>query len=366
MSLEGELRLVLRLQAGRIAAVEIGSTRPDVASQLLQGRRVDEVQAAVPRLFSVCARSQAAACRLACAAAAGATVDATALAQARAEVAEETVRETAWQVLLQQPRWLDETPTPEATAAARAAQAWRWRDAGADEDHAASDTIARAVFGCSAPAWLERVSWPEVRAWAAAGQTAAARYLHTVASVPADIDAGTTPPLLPAPGSVWLTAVADAAAADAAYTRAPLWRGLPAETGAWARQQADALIVAATRAGAPRPELRHLSRLLELARLLAGRWQPGLGALALAPGRGVGWADNARGLLVHHVQLDGERVRLYRIVAPTEWNFHPRGALASELTGAPVANTAAARQRAQRLVNSLDPCVSCTIEIADA
>jgi Ni,Fe-hydrogenase I large subunit len=59
-------------------------------------------------------------------------------------------------------------------------------------------------------------------------------------------------------------------------------------------------------------------------------------------------------------------VRLYRIVAPTEWNFHPQGALATALVGAPAGDAAAARLAALRLVNSLDPCVNCSVEVTDA
>jgi coenzyme F420-reducing hydrogenase alpha subunit len=364
VSLEGELRLALRLQAGRVVAVDLRSSRPDIASLLLQGRRVADVQAAVPRLFSVCARSQAVACRLACAAAAGVVADAAALDEARAALAEETVRETAWQALLQLPRWMDEAPAPEAMAAARAARAWRCGDPERGDEDTAAATIAQAVFGCSAHDWLALTTWAAVADWAAAGGTATARYLHTLARDAADTGAPT--PLLPVPTPAWLADMAAAAAADPDCTRRPLWQGRPAETGALARLQGDALPGSGTAGAASRPLARHLARLRELALLLRGRCSPGLGASTLAPGSGVAWADNARGLLLHHVQSDGERVLLYRIVAPTEWNFHPQGALAAALLGAPADSVPALRQRALRLVNSLDPCVSCTVEVTDA
>jgi hypothetical protein len=366
VSLEGELRVALRLHAGRIAGVDITSTRPDIAQRLLQGRRTDEAQAAVPLLFSVCARSQAAACRLACAAAAGGAPDTATLAQVRAAVAEETVRESAWQALLHLPRWMDEAPTPEAKAAARAARAWRCTGTTAGGNNASADAIAQAVFGCSAQAWLQHASWAAITGWAAAGETAAARYLHALAQRAGDGGAGEAAPLLPLQTPGWLAAVATAAAADPAYSRSPVWQGRPAETGALARLRGDPLLGSDSAPAPSRLLARHVARLRELALLLAGRLQPGAGALTLAPGSGVGWADNARGLLVHHVQLDGDHVRLYRIVAPTEWNFHPQGALATALTGAPAVDAAAARGLALRLVNSLDPCVSCSVEVADA
>jgi len=83
-------------------------------------------------------------------------------------------------------------------------------------------------------------------------------------------------------------------------------------------------------------------------------------------GDGISWVENARGLLLHRVRLDELRVTHYGIVAPTEWNFHPEGALVSDLTGAPAADRANVEQRAIRLVHSLDPCVACRVEFDDA
>lgn len=367
MSLEGALRLRLQLQAGRIAGVALDSTRPDVATSLLQGRRVAEVQAAVPLMFSICARSQAAACRLALAAAAGADgcADPSAASAERAAVAEETVRETAWNALLQCPRWLGEAPDETALQAARAAQTWRHGDRSAAND-ALARSIAHGVFGTGADLWLALDRWPALRAWAEAGATPMARYLHGLPTPAAGWCEGPAPALLAPPSLQSLQALAEAVASDPGHARRPTWRGAPAETGALARLQDDPLV--GRDAGAPPSRLlaRHVARLRELALLLSGRSQPALGALSLGPGRGVGWVDNARGLLVHHVQRQGESVALYRIVAPTEWNFHPEGAVPMALSGASVADATTARQQALRLINSLDPCVSCTVEVHDA
>ena len=61
VGLEGELRVGLRVRDAQIDRIGITSTRPDVARSLLQGRTRAEVVAAVPRLFSICGHSQAAA-----------------------------------------------------------------------------------------------------------------------------------------------------------------------------------------------------------------------------------------------------------------------------------------------------------------
>jgi Ni,Fe-hydrogenase I large subunit len=48
--------------------------------------------------------------------------------------------------------------------------------------------------------------------------------------------------------------------------------------------------------------------------------------LEVAEGCGLARVETARGTLLHRVELDGDRVARYAIVAPTEWNFHPQGA----------------------------------------
>lgn len=361
MTLEGALRVGLRLKAGRIEDVRITSTRPDVAQALLQGRTRTEVQAAVPLLFSICARSQAAACALACGTAAGDAQDGAALASAGATVAAEMVREGAWQALLNWPRWMDEAPDSAATDATRAALAFRC-DAGPDD--AAALHLSQAVFGCSARQWLHIDTWAALRDWAAQGRSAAARFIH---QLDAAANPGSDPdpvPFLPAPSAAWLQGLATQAFDEPGFVQRPTLHGGAAETGALARQRDDGLLHMAHQAPA-RHVARQVARLRELALLLAGRWQPALGALAIAPGCALAWVDNARGLLVHAVQLDGERVQRLRIVAPTEWNFHPRGALVRGLQGSPAANAATARQQATRLINSLDPCVACHVEIDD-
>jgi Ni,Fe-hydrogenase I large subunit len=76
----------------------------------------------------------------------------------------------------------------------------------------------------------------------------------------------------------------------------------------------------------------------------------------------------ARGLLVHAARLEGGRIADYAIVAPTEWNFHPQGALHRELEGRPVRNAGEARRALSFAAATLDPCVAldARLETAEA
>ena len=94
---------------------------------------------------------------------------------------------------------------------------------------------------------------------------------------------------------------------------------------------------------------------------------PWSGGACLGAGAGFGAAETARGILLHFVQLDGEgRVAGYRIVAPTEWNFHPEGAFVRGMAGVAARSADAARQAAALMAHALDPCVAYRIEVIDA
>ena len=106
---------------------------------------------------------------------------------------------------------------------------------------------------------------------------------------------------------------------------------------------------------------RLVARLTEIA-LLSGRLGPQAQASGAAQSsRGVenpaiGQVAAARGQLVHRLELDGERVRNYQILAPTEWNFHPKGVVAQSLLtlqGTPKQ----VETQARMLINTIDPCV---------
>jgi Ni,Fe-hydrogenase I large subunit len=112
---------------------------------------------------------------------------------------------------------------------------------------------------------------------------------------------------------------------------------------------------------------RLLARLLELA-VLPQRLRVGGGdvvkAHALGDNVGMAAIETSRGLLIHAVRLSGNLVAEYRIVAPTEWNFHPAGALTQAMADLVIGNDAQAR--AQAICQSLDPCVAFGVELTDA
>jgi coenzyme F420-reducing hydrogenase alpha subunit len=368
VGLEGELRIGLCVRDAHVTRVCITSTRPDAAGALLQGRTRAMVGAVVPRLFSICGHSQSAASELACSAAADETIDAEVLARHSATVSAEVVRESAWRMLLEWPKWIGELPSAEATAAARASL-------GIQPGQAAGPgigAIALAAFGSSADEWLVQSSLAELDRWIDAGRTAVARFIRqvrdddTACTVVRDRTAVETQLLDTGFHASWMAELAAASDSDPDFARHPTWRGAPAETGPLARRQADPLIAALMQRSTSRVPARFVARLRELALLLTGRASAVVGARALPGGGRIAWVENARGLLTHQVRFDAGRAADYRIVAPTEWNFHPDGALVRALLGVPADNLTIVKRRAWQLVQSLDPCVACHVEFEDA
>jgi Ni,Fe-hydrogenase I large subunit len=164
-----------------------------------------------------------------------------------------------------------------------------------------------------------------------------------------------------------LQQVAGAISGQPAFAQRPNWQGQCAETGAWTRVRRHQTTVRSGmgHAGGTNAWTRLASRWLELLELCADESGQDIpparlssGALALGQGQALGWCEMARGLLLHWVQLDGKGlVEAYQVVAPTEWNFHPGGALANALMQLEPQDTAGATL----LGKAFDACVACQV-----
>lgn len=167
--------------------------------------------------------------------------------------------------------------------------------------------------------------------------------------------------------------------ADAySWSKAPRLAGRPIEVGALARQAIDGqpLVRDLLARSGPNVRTRVVARLIETARL-AHAMDNWARAIRLrepfcyrpprhADGVGAGLVEAARGSLGHWIELSGDRIRRYQIIAPTTWNFSPRdaagvpGPLEQALVGTPVGAEGAAAVAIQHVVRSFDPCMVCT------
>jgi Ni,Fe-hydrogenase I large subunit len=175
-------------------------------------------------------------------------------------------------------------------------------------------------------------------------------------------------PLLPRFDGEAAPRIVAALDADADFERQPTFDGQPAETGAVARLARQPLVAALADAFGRSTLVRFAARLSELARIACGDAPaaPLAGSLRLGACRGLGWVETARGLLVHAAEIAAGAVRRYRIVAPTEWNFHPRGALTRSVEGVAASSETELERLVRIAVESLDPCVAHRVEVARA
>jgi hypothetical protein len=282
----------------------------------------------------------------------------------------------------------------------------------------AMDQLARVsaeeVFGVPAAEWLARTKDPQdLAVWLRHSSTLAARVLRLANDAGWVALGATEVQALP---ELTADVLEDLLAGEGAgeFAAAPLWQGLPAETSPYTRNAGQPLVaqLAAEHGGGLLARLA--AQLVELATLQEGlseaiadpeklavkvahsalglprglRERAGVrgtamgaatemvsgGADAMAvsgaaerqAGSGVGLAQvpAARGLLVHRVVLTGDRVADYRILAPTEWNFHPDGVVARGLAGLPAGDEATLRRQAAMLITAVDPCVDYDVSIS--
>lgn len=159
-----------------------------------------------------------------------------------------------------------------------------------------------------------------------------------------------------------LRVLADSLHREPGFSRQPLWRAECAETGPWTRLHQTRPELINT------PWLRLGSRLAELVRLAladeparSGAQWLAVGSMTSASLTGMAWVEMARGLLVHHVQLDGTghdaRVVSCQVLAPTEWNFHPHGAVAQALENLHPSTNPDVYREVNLLLSAYDPCV---------
>jgi hypothetical protein len=360
-----------------VQQVEIASSRPVEACRVFHGKPVGQAVNMLPLLYTVCKTAQGVAAVAACQQAGGVTARASVQRLRQRLVLAEIAQEYLWRFMLDWPQVAGKETDAQAYAALRnrlagqlqpvlADASWRTMADGESDARdeiwnayctALADYAEREIFGMPARTWSDFDSMDALQAWSRSAPTAMARVIGVLLREDAERGDGNAVALMPPAQE--LAQASELLAADADFARHPHWRGQPLETGALARMQYHPLVRAMLGQGR-RMLARVVARLLELAALpqrirdAAGERE---GAATNVPGLGVAWVETARGLLLHRVEVMGEQVSRYQILAPTEWNFHPQGALAQELSSMRADTEPALRGKIARAMLALDPCV---------
>ncbi|WP_177431553.1 HoxV [Pseudomonas huaxiensis] len=327
----------LRVRPGQRPAL-IGG-RPPLAGRLLRGQPAQAAVQRLPLLYSLCGQAHRLTAELALRAAVEGDVEPS--GEARRILQGENRREHLRHILLDWPRLLADVA----------------RDTSMSPP--GLDMQIDAWFEGSAADWLQHWHADPRQAlldWSARGRHAVARLLHgcreRAEALLLPLDA------LPNDRAS-LLAIGASLAEREDFLSTPELTGAPRETGAWSR---------AGDTGAQRYDsawLRLGARLADLVEL--SQAQPralALGAITLGDGQALAWSETARGLLLHRVDLDltaeDQRIYDYQVLAPTEWNLHPRGTLARALEALP--DDGNAQRQAELLLAVFDPCLAYQLE----
>jgi uptake hydrogenase large subunit len=366
-SLEGRIDIRLTRNASGVTGVAIRSSRPQLAQKLMAGRGPDEAADLAGLIFSLCGKAQKVAAQAACEAALGLIPNQDVRQRRERGVLVELAQEHAWRLLLNWPEQAGRGPDMPSLLVLRQSAEDPLRFAQTLEN-----LLGAVLLGESPEHWLD-MDLTGFDVWRRNARTLVAKLFADLGDGPdpGAIQTHLLPPL--ADMDALLAAdLARSALSDAAYCAAPLWNGLPAETGALARM-VDHLMLAGWIARRGRGAgARLLARLLELAELpqrLRANSDPSqdsrvVRAWPLGENAGMAGVETSRGLLLHVVRLKDGRIADYRIVAPTEWNFHPAGPLAQALQALEAGP--GLESRARLVSQALDPCVAYGVELIDA
>ncbi|MAR91694.1 MAG: hypothetical protein CML06_12545 [Pseudomonadales bacterium] len=326
-----------------------GGQRPEVA-RLLAGRSLSEASRLIPLLFNLCRRAQGVACARGAEQSQGLTVDSATAHRRQWLLQLEWLQEHLWLLWVRLPQWLQ--LSPRAVAMSRASQLLQ----------RCMQALEQGEAGEQSRLWdWAGTVYSEDFAHSMAGATALQPLLEAVADL--DWRSAYRPLPLPKTDTAWWR---DCNEFRAGLPPAPQGPAHGNETGALVRQQHGVSVAESLRSGwclIPRllavvEEVRTL-----LSALAQGRIAEQL--VAAEPGNPspsrlvLGQAETARGRLVHGMVLgeESQQVQQYRVIAPTDWNFQPQGALPAMAADLPAADCGLTRQRLGALVVLMNPCV---------
>ncbi len=370
-----EGRLDIRFHPNPTAAadserVQIRSSRPLQASRLLDGKTPEQALELIRLLFTLCGEAQSQAAEEALAQASGRPLTPRQRQRRDLLTMMETAREHLLRLFLDGPRLFD-LDHDNRSLQAILPLLEQLRQSRSDDDirdivAELERQLAERVFAGPPAAWLETTDIDRLEHWMRQSDSLPARCLHRLCdrgwSSQGHQSLTAMPPLDPQLLMQRLQ--------NPEFVGRPDWLGRHYETSCLTRQRYHPLILELLREFGTGLLTRHAARLIELASL-PGRMRERLQqrtarepARPLPEGQGLAQVEAARGRLIHAVELRRGRIERYRILAPTEWNFHPRGPVARSLSRIRAHSPGDWRRLAELIIQAIDPCVGYRLELA--
>jgi len=391
MNIEGKIQINLQRLGNQVIDMEVQSSRPLQAVKMFQGKPVQQVLELIPLLYSVCGTAQAYTAMSACQQAMGEVMNPCVNAAQQLLVGFETTREHLWRILLDWPKFVN-NHDQSGNYAARltdlipiskqvlffAGNAFSL-DARLNPDNAQyhayltkrideiDEILTGQIFSISAQEWLNSFHNKEIDTWLHNSNTIASQLLAQILHMGWE-QAGNN--------SIAFMPELDATKLEKQFRQSditqfieqPSWDERCYETNSLQRMHNHPILRELQAQYGNGLFIRLVARLVELAelpQLLREQLRQittdtYIEPLATSTGKGYGLAqvEAARGRLIHWVKLSDNTVEDFRILAPTEWNFHPQGVAVEGLKNIPADSNDVYKAQAELWLNAIDPCVS--------
>ncbi len=367
MPSSGKLNLRVVWDSKVVRGVEVKSTRPQ-AYRLLKGKLIKDAIQMIPLLYSVCGKAQHAAAIAAASAAQGIDLKSDTLFER--EVACEAMQEHLWRLLLDWPKLLG-LPLHQQQFIS-----WYNTLKEISKGHGSAKNLLgelhQVLLGMSAAEWKQIDNFVTLEEWQSRGQGLLAPLLIALAIEEEKFEFA---------GKVEQTELMPIWSASEIlqlfknnfnnqFAAEPQFGEKQMETGALAQNQQVPLLREVLKKNPERIQARLIARIIDLldsAESLVLGNLPGLvQSLSASNSSGLSVVKTARGMLLHYVRIESDHIAEYFTVAPTEWNFHPRGTLVNGLIGLKENDAERLLRTAKTFVLSLDPCVEYEIGISHA
>ncbi len=394
MSIQGELTITLSPSHG---TCRIRSTRPLQVGRLFAGKSIAYTLEKIPLLFSICAKAQAISTVRAIESAIATPASATIESQREGLIALESLREHCLRLLLDWPAYINEdidratlshvaqginhlmqALEPQSVLSCRPSESAHTQEPHQELWQGFSQTLERSLFASTVEEWLDSIHH-SVNNWAAQQQTQTARFMHWLqqkdwknlgASHLAEAE------VIGGDGVISdQELVARLLKEQEGFTSQPDWQGNCQEFSWFSNQKHHAVIAQLSASCGNGLYTRMLARLVEVADLMQKLqrffMQGALLQPTLSTEKGLAHTEAARGRLTHYIELENQTVKQLIILAPTEWNFHPKGVAQQSLQDllvnrATKNNEILLKQQADLMVHAIDPCVGYQLQIDTA
>lgn len=357
MSIEGNIDILIHRSGPNIDGanlVEITSSRRTDIANFLVNKTPDEAISILPSIFNICGKAHANAAKIAC----GRDQREDYLLVLCENAREHLLRIfTGWDC--DKKTSLSKTNFSEITGLVSA------MERAIEDDHPNVKNIARQIgkylhqhiFNCSPSKWLELDSDLLLANWAEQTNTIAGRFIDHIYLKELQSVGAINPDFLPEIPAEKLHGKLKQKGAKEFVAR-PQWAGRCYETGTLARNHAHPLISALAKKYGFGLLVRQVARLIELAKIPAE-----IECFERASGHadsalGLGQVETARGRLTHCVVVENNIIADYKILAPTEWNFHPDGVASKCLQSLSATDNGTRNVRAKMIIEAIDPCVA--------